>query len=300
MGSLPEGKSMKLLLSASILLLLSPSLSPASDEPFTAKVVGVADGDTLTVIRLLGSKTESVIVRLNGVDAPETGQPFGAQSKKFTSNLTYGKHVVVVPKTVDSYGRQVAEIILPEGTNLSHEIVRAGFGWWYRRYCPDHAVLSGLEKAARVNRWGLWAGNDPVPPWQFREGGATPADGGETAAAPIPANKGKGETPMTGLTMPAPEAAARGTGTGVGSPGRTSSPPALARKTPAPASAAAKIIPGRPGEWSGSGTVVYLTKSGKCYHRSTCHHLRKGGIQTTLRDAKNSGYKPCSSCKPPG
>jgi endonuclease YncB( thermonuclease family) len=285
---------MRHFLSAAALLLLSVPLSPAADEPFAGKVVGISDGDTLTVIRQTGAKTESVTVRLNGVDAPETGQPFGAQSKKFTSNLTYDKPVVVVPKTYDLYGRLVAEIILPEGTNLSHEIVRAGYGWWYREYCPDHAVLGALENAARRNRWGLWAGNDPIPPWQFRHGGATPISGQTPAASAVPTMGKKEETPMTRSSTPASTAAARKNGT----PG---APVALARKTPLPArTAATGIGSGDRADRAGLGTVVYITKSGKRYHRSTCYHLRKGGLQTTLRDAKGNGLTPCSACKPPG
>ena len=287
--------SMKLLLSASILLLLSPALAAALDEPFAAKVVGISDGDTLTVLRQTGAKVESVTVRLHGVDAPETGQPFGAQAKKFTSGLTYGKHVVVVPKAMDRYGRQVAEIILPEGTNLSHEIVRSGYGWWYRQYCPDHAVLRGLEEAARQKRSGLWAGSDPVPPWQFRHGGPTPAASPPPESAPRTDGGKKEETPMSGSGANAPNLPA------AGNPPPGSPPPALSRRTPAPAvSAAPRKSPESANDRAGGGMVVYITKSGKCYHRWGCHHLRKGGMQTTLRDAKKNGYTPCSSCKPPG
>ena len=80
-----------------------------------------------------------------------------------------------------------------------------------------------------------------------------------------------------------------------------SPPPALSRRTPAPAVATApRKSPETTDDRAGAGMVVYITKSGKCYHRLGCHHLRKGGIQTTLRDAKKNGYTPCSSCKPPG
>jgi hypothetical protein len=48
-------------------------------EAFPAKVVGVTDGDTITVLR----DREPVRVRLNGIDAPEKGQAFGARAKQF-------------------------------------------------------------------------------------------------------------------------------------------------------------------------------------------------------------------------
>ncbi len=45
--------------------------------------------------------------------------------------------------------------------------------------------------------------------------------------------------------------------------------------------------------------VVYVTKSGKKYHREDCYHLRKSSRPMTLREAVTKGYEPCSHCKPP-
>jgi micrococcal nuclease len=51
--------------------------------------------------------------------------------------------------------------------NLSHELVRAGFAWWFRRYSSD-ATLEALEAEARAARRGLWADPNAVPPWEWR------------------------------------------------------------------------------------------------------------------------------------
>lgn len=45
-------------------------------------------------------------------------------------------------------------------------------------------------------------------------------------------------------------------------------------------------------------TVVYLTKTGDCYHNDGCSYLKKSKIQTTLAEAVKKGKKPCSKCKP--
>jgi hypothetical protein len=45
--------------------------------------------------------------------------------------------------------------------------------------------------------------------------------------------------------------------------------------------------------------AVYITKTGKKYHRATCRYLSHSKIQTTLKDAKANGYTACSICKPP-
>lgn len=44
---------------------------------------------------------------------------------------------------------------------------------------------------------------------------------------------------------------------------------------------------------------VYVTSSGKKYHRSSCKYLKKSIIRKTLNDAKREGFSPCSVCKPP-
>lgn len=47
------------------------------------------------------------------------------------------------------------------------------------------------------------------------------------------------------------------------------------------------------------GTTVYITKTGKKYHRSSCSSLSKSKIETTVFSAKLQGYTACSKCKPP-
>lgn len=46
-------------------------------------------------------------------------------------------------------------------------------------------------------------------------------------------------------------------------------------------------------------TVVYVTKTGKKYHRSSCRYLSRSKIRTTLKEAKRRGYTACKVCKPP-
>jgi methylphosphotriester-DNA--protein-cysteine methyltransferase len=49
---------------------------------------------------------------------------------------------------------------------------------------------------------------------------------------------------------------------------------------------------------AGGDTVVYVTKTGKCYHNDGCSSLSKSKIETTLEKAAKK-YKPCSKCNPP-
>jgi micrococcal nuclease len=144
---------------------LSPS-SPASVSPTPlTSVVKVHDGDTLTVI----SHGASQRVRLAGIDCPESDQPYGAEATEATKVLALNRAVTVAPFTTDRYGRTVADVTLQDGRSLTHELVKAGACWWFRKYAPGETVLEGLEKAAREAKQGLWADPQPVPPWEWRK-----------------------------------------------------------------------------------------------------------------------------------
>ena len=136
----------------------------AQTAEFTAPVIGISDGDTIKVLQDGVSKR----IRLWGIDCREMKQAFGTRAKQFTGDLAFGKTVTLRVHDVDRYGRQVAEIILPDGRNLNQEIVRAGFAWWYRQYARDDKELERLESEAKAAKRGLWADKDPMPPWEFR------------------------------------------------------------------------------------------------------------------------------------
>ncbi len=85
-------------------------------------MVGVADGDTITVLH--NGKGERI--RLHGIDCPEKRQAFGKRAKQFTSTLVFGNTVTVQVLDRDRYGRTVAEVLLPDGRSLNRELVRAG------------------------------------------------------------------------------------------------------------------------------------------------------------------------------
>jgi micrococcal nuclease len=101
-------------------------------EEFRGRVVGITDGDTITVLH--NGRAEKM--RLYGIDCPERHQAFGTRARRFTSSLAFGKEVTVRFRDKDRYRRTVADVILPEGRNLNHELVKAGYAWWYRNTHP--------------------------------------------------------------------------------------------------------------------------------------------------------------------
>ena len=143
----------------------APTTQAKASELLTGKVVSVADGDTIT---LLVDGTQHRI-RLHGIDCPEGGQPFGTKAKQFTSSLAFGQTVTARVVDVDRYGRLVCRVALPDGKDLSAELVRAGLAWWYRHYAPDDEELAKLEAESREAKRGLWADPNPVPPWEWRK-----------------------------------------------------------------------------------------------------------------------------------
>jgi micrococcal nuclease len=136
----------------------------ASAETFTGRVIGVTDGDTLTVLRA----GHGEVVRLRGIDAPERGQPWGERAKQYAAALAFGQVVAVEAAGRDRYGRLLAEVRLPDDRSLNQELVRAGYAWWFRWYSEDR-TLARLEAEARTGRRGLWADRSPVPPWEYRQ-----------------------------------------------------------------------------------------------------------------------------------
>ena len=135
-------------------------------EPFPAKVIAITDSDTLKV---LTAENEQIKIRLSEIDTPERKQPWGSRAKQALSDLTFSKTVTVIPVTTDRYGRLVAHIEV-DGISVSHELVRTGNAWVYRRYMKDESLLD-LEAAANEQKLGLWGlpEAEQMAPWEWRK-----------------------------------------------------------------------------------------------------------------------------------
>jgi endonuclease YncB( thermonuclease family) len=127
-------------------------------------VVKIADGDTLT---LLVEETQ-IRVRLEGIDTPERGQPFGRKTGQALAKKVFGKVVQVDDLGKDRYGRTLG-IVRLDKRNVNLELVQEGWAWWYRKYAPKNKELATAEAAARKAKRGLWADAKPIPPWDWRQ-----------------------------------------------------------------------------------------------------------------------------------
>ncbi|HYX30491.1 MAG TPA: thermonuclease family protein [Pyrinomonadaceae bacterium] len=143
--------------------------SVLASQTLTGRVVRIADGDTIT---LLDAANTQHRIRLQGIDAPESRQAFGVQSKQNLSILIFDKNVTATCDKTDQYGRLVCKIVV-DGKDINLEQVKAGMAWHYKEYeneqSPEDRELYGrAEDEARNARRGLWADANPIEPGEFR------------------------------------------------------------------------------------------------------------------------------------
>ena len=136
---------------------------------FEARVKSVHDGDSINVY---GPGDLVINIRLYGIDAPESKQPFGYQAKKRLSKLVSRKTLNIEPVDTDRYNRTVALVRLEDGTLVNQIMVEDGLAWVYDQYCHKEDLcqhLQELQARARQERLGLWAESDPQRPSDWRK-----------------------------------------------------------------------------------------------------------------------------------
>ena len=251
--------------------------SSQTDGPFD--VIRIVDGDTI----VLSINEKNATVRLIGVDTPETVHPqkqvevYGREASEFMKNLLKGEQVTLEYEpglsNLDKYGRLLAYVYrYPDGLFVNLEIVRQGYGHAYTKYPFEHMEsFRSYEKKARETTKGLWA------PEQSAKVTAKVSVQGTLDTKAI----------LKGFRQKYPEyddisdiklitlLVNRYT---------TSGQPTKQKVTSQPKSE--------------QDVTVYITRTGKKYHRAGCRYLSKSKIPISLREAK-SRYGPCSVCGPP-
>jgi endonuclease YncB( thermonuclease family) len=171
-------------------LLAATQIASAADVLY-GRVVGVTDGDTITI---LDNKNRQHEIRLFAIDAPETSchikkpspaddvcveksQPFGKASKKNLSYLVYGKNVKVLLGQGTSYNRIVGTVFVGN-QDINLQQVRDGYAWHYTYFAKNQPyavrkVYEESQKLAKKEMRGLWGDKYPVAPWDYRKGQRT-------------------------------------------------------------------------------------------------------------------------------
>jgi len=147
------------------LLLLLNLTSLAYADILTGQIVGVTDGDTVT---LLDDNRSQYKIRLAAIDAPEKLQPFGNRSKQQLSNLCFSKQASIEVRSKDRYGRLVG-IVTCDDKNANEAMITSGFAWVYRKYAKGFGHYYALEREAQAAKVGLWIDTNPIAPWEWRK-----------------------------------------------------------------------------------------------------------------------------------
>jgi endonuclease YncB( thermonuclease family) len=152
-----------------LFILLSYPLVSNAEKVF-GHVINVASGDKLTIL-----DTSNVIysVRLAGIDAPETIQPFGKESRNELLGMVYDKEVIV--ESIKSKRPQIliGRVIINK-TDINLYQINHGMAWVSKNYKvelsdQDQQTYTVAELRAKHNKIGLWKDKCPISPWVFRE-----------------------------------------------------------------------------------------------------------------------------------
>lgn len=136
--------------------------------PARADIAGAArviDGDTIEI--------EGQRIRLEGIDAPESGQTCarrffgrwdcGAAATKALSGMVAGRQVACISHGNDKYGRMLG-ICHAGGIDINERMVSEGLAWAFVKYSQTYVAV---EQQARSAWRGVFAA-DTEPAWDYR------------------------------------------------------------------------------------------------------------------------------------
>lgn len=176
------------------------------EEAVEARVIKVFDGDGFLANvwhPYREAWVKRVPFRFAFIDAPEMEQPFGQESKDFLHNLIDQKSLQLDPigkestgyMPIDSYKRmlcmgylteqmQVGEVeyyldgkcgsglvkkARPVTRNIELEMIVNGWAWVVEQWSFDREdEYFEAQSDAKRNKRGLWAADNPEPPWNFK------------------------------------------------------------------------------------------------------------------------------------
>lgn len=151
-------------------LLVSCPVMAAGKLDAICEVVGISDGDTFTA----KCPTGQTRVRFQGIDAPESKQPYSNYSRQYLAQLIFRQNVrIVQTKNTKSYDRIVANVYDSAGTDIGLKMISAGLAWHYKAFAKEQSTTdrlkySNAESQAKKSKLGFWIEPNPIPPWEFR------------------------------------------------------------------------------------------------------------------------------------
>ena len=153
----------------------TPSERGTDETQITLHVSRVIDGDTFEGRLDNGGnpgvnpwmvQLTKIVVRINGINAPERGQWYGDVATLHLQWLIGGKAAGLKLKQKDTYGRWIATVYL-NGADISEEMLKEGLAWHYKEH-DSNPRYAQLEAEAKLAGLGLWCDDRAVPPWEWR------------------------------------------------------------------------------------------------------------------------------------
>ncbi len=141
---------------------------------FKARVQRVIDGDTV----IIDQQGKKIKIRLDSIDCPEDGQPWGNTATAGLVKMIGGQNVEFEVFGTDKYGRTLATLYATckktgKQINVNEQMVMKGHAWVMPQFY-DHLTqerknqMHALENWAKSKNVGLWGTENPTPPWLLR------------------------------------------------------------------------------------------------------------------------------------
>lgn len=132
---------------------------------YEADVLRIIDGDTIDVEH----NYKVFRIRVQGIDAPESNQPFGWEAHKFLHELIGNKSVYISTSNTGKYGREISKILDKDFNDISHIMIKKGYAWADFENNKFDPEIKNMQEKAQKEKLGLWADDRPIQPKIWRE-----------------------------------------------------------------------------------------------------------------------------------
>ena len=142
----------------------------AKEEEMKGVVEKVIDGDSIKIREEGGREVHEI--QIEGTDAPEAKQDYGAESAEALRKMVLDRKVRITWTKKDNFGRRLAQVYIGDD-HINRNMIRDGHSWHFKRY-NQSKELAQLEEEARKAMRGLWGSENPQAPWDYRKENRSP------------------------------------------------------------------------------------------------------------------------------
>ncbi|WP_247647565.1 thermonuclease family protein [Desulfovibrio desulfuricans] len=152
-----------------IVFIISTALPAVAETTWTAYVVNVEDGNTISVSTKHGSDEPEAVLIFYGIEAPSHNQPFGPEAVAYLKSVMPKGTKVGVETVGQLEAGPIAALVQVGGDSINYKMVMGGLAWVDRQKCRAIFCRRWLiqEHQAVVDRRGIWSLNMSTPPWQW-------------------------------------------------------------------------------------------------------------------------------------